>query len=150
MAERWCPRCRGEFRAGITMCADCGVALVDTLDESEVPVRVHTRAVDQFGPDERVVELTRLPAMEADMVAAQLRDLGIRTVVLGVGATARLAAIQYAEGSRVMVSDVDLERAAAYLDAADAGAVGMVSDEELAAQAEAAAGFSDPSTGAVV
>ncbi len=46
--------------------------------------------------------------------------------------------------------DVDLERAAAYLDAADAGAVGMVSDEELAAQAEAAAGFSDPSRGAVV
>lgn len=132
------------------MCADCGVALVDSLDAPEEPARPHARPVDQFGPDERVVELTRLPAMEAEMVAAQLRDLGIRVVVLSVGFTARLAALQYAEGSRLMVSDDDLERAAAYVDAADAGAVGMVSDEELAAQAEAAAGFSDPTTGAVV
>ena len=153
MAERWCPVCRGEFRAGIVRCADCDVELVDALDEPDEPghdVRYHPRVVNQFGADERVVELTRLPAMEAELVAAQLRDLGIRAVVLSVGTTARLAALQYSEGSRIMVSETDRLRAAAYVDASEARGAELISDEELAAQAEAAAGFSDPTTGAVV
>ena len=29
----WCPKCRNEYREGITKCADCGCDLVDSLDE---------------------------------------------------------------------------------------------------------------------
>ena len=29
----WCPNCKTEYREGITTCADCGVDLVDTVEE---------------------------------------------------------------------------------------------------------------------
>lgn len=29
----WCPKCRNEYRKGITVCAECGVGLVDSLEE---------------------------------------------------------------------------------------------------------------------
>ena len=29
----WCPKCRNEYREGITVCAECGVELVDSLEE---------------------------------------------------------------------------------------------------------------------
>ncbi len=32
----WCPKCKNEYREGITVCADCGVALVDSLNVGDV------------------------------------------------------------------------------------------------------------------
>ena len=32
----WCPKCKNEYVEGITKCADCGAALVDTLVEETV------------------------------------------------------------------------------------------------------------------
>lgn len=32
----WCPKCKNEYREGITICADCGVELVDSLSENDV------------------------------------------------------------------------------------------------------------------
>ena len=29
----WCPKCKNEYREGITVCADCGCELVDSLEE---------------------------------------------------------------------------------------------------------------------
>ncbi|MCR5268291.1 MAG: hypothetical protein K6E16_07235 [Lachnospiraceae bacterium] len=31
----WCPNCKYEYKEGITVCADCGAALVDSLEEIE-------------------------------------------------------------------------------------------------------------------
>lgn len=31
----WCPKCKNEYVQGITQCADCGVALVNSLEEYE-------------------------------------------------------------------------------------------------------------------
>lgn len=31
----WCPKCKNEYVAGITVCADCGISLVDSLTEYE-------------------------------------------------------------------------------------------------------------------
>ena len=28
----WCPKCKNEYRAGITVCADCGTKLLEFLD----------------------------------------------------------------------------------------------------------------------
>ncbi len=33
----WCPKCRDEYVEGVTVCADCGVALVDELPEDTPP-----------------------------------------------------------------------------------------------------------------
>lgn len=33
----WCPKCKNEYVAGITKCADCGVDLVDVLPDEEDP-----------------------------------------------------------------------------------------------------------------
>ncbi len=30
----WCPKCKNEYREGVTVCADCGVELKDTLEGS--------------------------------------------------------------------------------------------------------------------
>lgn len=31
----WCPKCRNEYRKGIAVCAECGVELVDSLEDGE-------------------------------------------------------------------------------------------------------------------
>lgn len=31
----WCPKCKMEYREGITLCSDCDVALVETLQEAD-------------------------------------------------------------------------------------------------------------------
>ena len=32
----WCPKCETEYRDGIIVCADCGSALVDNLNETKL------------------------------------------------------------------------------------------------------------------
>lgn len=34
----WCPNCKNEYKTGYTVCADCGVALVESLEESRKAV----------------------------------------------------------------------------------------------------------------
>jgi hypothetical protein len=43
----YCPRCRGEYRAGFSRCADCGVALVERL-----PAARRRRTLAAFDPDD--------------------------------------------------------------------------------------------------
>lgn len=33
----WCPKCKNEYKEGITVCADCGCDLVDSLEEQDAP-----------------------------------------------------------------------------------------------------------------
>ena len=34
----WCPNCKNEYKAGYTVCADCGAALVESLEEGKKAV----------------------------------------------------------------------------------------------------------------
>ncbi len=34
----WCPNCKNEYKAGYTVCADCGATLVETLEEGKKAV----------------------------------------------------------------------------------------------------------------
>lgn len=43
----WCPKCKSEYREGFTVCADCGVELVENLpEEKEAPAGFVCRNVE--------------------------------------------------------------------------------------------------------
>ncbi len=94
------------------------------------------------------VELGWFGALEADTVAALLRSAGITVSVTEVSPFTGDGgpALRFVEGSHVLVRRADLAAARAVLADAEASAP---SDEELAAQAEAAAGTDFPD-GAVI
>jgi hypothetical protein len=154
MPTAWCPECRTEYREGVTVCADCGTALVP---EAPAPPARHGDGEGHelsgpFFPEDDLAEVARINAVEAELVAAQLRGAGIPAAVLGVGTAGLLLTLQHVEGSRVMVRRVDLAGAETVVRElfANRGELAPIDDEELGAQAEAAQGWSDPSTGAVV
>ncbi len=63
----YCPKCKYEYRDGITQCPDCHSSLVDSLEEEDeirndaMPCKVYT-AADEF---------------EADIIVSKLRSEGI-------------------------------------------------------------------------
>ncbi len=76
----FCPRCRGEYLEGFTICAGCGIALVETLPPPRPaplpPPPIHEESIGVFaGP------------AEAEMWAELLKNHNIPAVVvtLGVG-----------------------------------------------------------------
>ena len=111
---------------------------------------------DTFTRDDVLVELARFGGFKAEVIAAQLRSAGVPAAVFGVGTAGLLSAVQFSEGSRVMVRRVDLvvaqELTRALLESeAFNSANESLSDEELGDLAEAAALNNDlPDNGAVV
>ncbi len=105
-----------------------------------------------FQRDDVLVELTRVDAFEAEVAAVRLRGAGIPAAVFGVGTAGQLSAVQYTEGSRVMVRSCDREAAATVIAElfGDGSSPDPIDDDELGALAEESKGWSDPSTGAVV
>ena len=148
----WCPECRSEYREGFAECADCGAALVETLPPHVDRHEKHRKVVGPFLPDDDLVQVATTNAVDAELLAAQLRGAGIRAAVFGVGTAGELVAVQLAEGSRVMVRRADRERAEQFL--AELGdlpsSTAPISDDELASLAEESEGWSDPASGAVV
>jgi hypothetical protein len=146
----WCPTCGDEFRPGIERCPDCA----ELLTGEQPPPKGATRRPPQvlpeveFGPDDDTVELAWLGPTEADLLAGVLRASGIPAMTVGVSPFAGEggAALRFAEGAHVLVRRRDVDTARAVMDRPDDA---PLSDEELAAQAAAAAGteFDD---GAVV
>lgn len=49
----WCPKCKNEYREGITLCADCGIDLVEFLDES----KEDTELLNAFAEEEDAKKL---------------------------------------------------------------------------------------------
>ena len=50
--------------------------------------------------EDEPVELMRINPVEAELIAAHLRDAGIPVAVLGIGTAGELVALQFSEGSR--------------------------------------------------
>src|SRR6476469_493824 len=116
MATLWCPECRSEYREGFTKCADCGVALVAVLPPRPDTPHTRPKPTGPFSSEDVSVELINLSEIEAELVAAQLRSAGIPAAVMSVGAAGgELVAVQFAEGSRVMVRRSDLAAARAVI-----------------------------------
>ena len=150
MSTRWCPKCHGEYREGFDVCADCGVALVDSLPARTEPhrnIRQHEPTAP-FLPGDDVVELATLGIVEAELVAAQLRVAGIPAAVFGTGAEIYTGVRQ----ARLMVRRSDLVDAEQFVTqlAADERSGMPISNEDLASLAAESAGGSDPASGAAV
>jgi hypothetical protein len=148
----WCPQCRSEYREGFSVCADCGAALVENLPAHADRQPTDRKIVGPFLPDDDLVEIATTNAVDAELIAAQLRGAGIDAAVFGVGTAGALLAVQLAEGSRVMVRRADRDEAERFVAELDdtSAATTPIDEEDLASLAENSKGWSDPSSGAVV
>ena len=142
---------------GIDECAECACALVDEEPEHLTPPH-HPSIYDhtgQFGPDDDVVELCRIPSeFQAEVIVARLRDMGIpaSNINQGQGMTTHLVISQ---GSRLFIRREDAARAAQVVNDtySDTPLEAPFDQVELARLAEESAepeGWVDPDTGAVV
>ena len=86
----WCPKCKNEYREGVTVCPDCDIELVDELVEEDEfdakpkPVVLMEPADDEVG--EKVVEYLRLNGIvsgallhDEDKAAVIVADLELET-----------------------------------------------------------------------
>jgi hypothetical protein len=147
MVTRWCPKCRSEYREGFGVCADCGLALLDSL-----PLRTEERSANApsspFLPGDDVIELATLGIVEAELVAAELRVAGIPAAVFGTGAVIHTGVRR----ARLMVRRSDRVEAGQFVAqvSADERSGSPITDEELASLAEQSTSGSDPATGAAI
>jgi hypothetical protein len=157
-----CPQCGSEYRDGFTTCADCRVDLVASPpaedrdsrnDRNDRNDERHAEPAEEpeLTNDDVLVEVVRVPAVEAEVLAARLRGEGVGAVAVGVGTAGDLAPLQFSEGSRVMVRRADVPRAQELLRRFDSESTqDAVSDAELTDLAEHATSRPDPETGAQV
>jgi hypothetical protein len=94
-----CPKCRAEYRAGVTTCADDGTELVDTLPADDMTaVTLEEVYVTTSG-----IEAERLHGLlEAESIACYIRHLGSGAFPTSIGAES---------GCRIAVPRYQLERA---------------------------------------
>lgn len=99
----YCPRCRSEYEPSVSVCAECGVPLVESLPEEE----------SRTGSDERLVAVwTGQGEMEAQVVRSILEASGIDCMISGE--SLRLTHGLTIDGlgqARVLVRESDLDRA---------------------------------------
>jgi hypothetical protein len=78
---------------------------------------VFRRRRDRAAHDEgdELVELTRVPGLEAEVIAARLRDAGIKVAVFDTNFTQE-GGFAFAQGARVMVLRRDVDTANALLE----------------------------------
>ena len=166
MATTWCPSCGNKLRRGAVSCSHCGWAQDESLPSPTAQTAPSDRGaqgdrgargdVDVFTRDDVLVELARFGGFKAEVIAAQLRSAGVPAAVFGVGTAGLLSAVQFSEGSRVMVRRIDLSAAQeltrALLESEGFNSANEpLSDVELGDLAEAAALNNDlPDNGAVV
>ena len=88
----WCPKCKNEYREGVTVCPDCDVELVDELPEEDE---------EGFAEPQPVVLMVAADEEVGDKVVRYLRLNGILSGILS----------QEEDEIRVIVADLELETA---------------------------------------
>lgn len=80
---RYCPRCDGEYRAEISVCAGCQVPLVAHRRDPEPGVRAGEPVA--ISPDEEVVTVQRGRLMDIKLQQRRFEREGIASVIGGEG-----------------------------------------------------------------
>lgn len=74
----FCPKCKAEYRAGFTRCADCGENLVEQLPSEEPPVR------DKHADNAELVQiLTTSDMTDVITIKSILDSVGIEYLLRG-------------------------------------------------------------------
>jgi len=102
----WCPSCGAEYRAGVTVCADCRVAL--SAERALV-----TRTADGSNDDD-LVELGEWPRLSAQILRARLETAGISVMAEWSGPNADAVGVllvpaAQAEFAEAVVNEIDVE-----------------------------------------
>ncbi len=66
----WCPKCGNEYRAGISTCADCGVALVEELEVERVLLSV-SQAQEELDKVKEFLETHKIDSIEIRFLEEQ-------------------------------------------------------------------------------
>lgn len=106
----YCPKCRAEYRDGISRCADCDVELVPELlpDSEETPEYI-----------DWVNIITFTDRYEADLAQGLLEANDVEAVNFADDCGSVDPALTWARGVRLMVKKEDLEKAREILIDAD-------------------------------
>jgi hypothetical protein len=113
-----CPRCKAEYVHGITVCADCGIPLVDRLPEEET--------TEEQNKDFREILIT-VNAAEIAMIKSLLDDADIDYYVKG----GQFAVLRpFADPARLFVSKDQYEAALEILKDLDFGVWGDLNSKE--------------------
>lgn len=102
----WCPSCGAEYRAGVTVCADCRVALSAERARG-------ARAADA-DTDEDLVELGEWPRLSAQILRARLETAGISVMAEWSGPNPDAVGVlsvplAQAEFAEAVVNEIDVE-----------------------------------------
>ncbi len=66
----FCPKCKAQYREGITVCADCKVELVDSLEEAEAVQETEVQAEETEAPEEMFADEEEVTGEEAEEAEA--------------------------------------------------------------------------------
>lgn len=110
----FCPHCKAEYRAGFTMCSDCGVELIDRLP-ADPPRGLESHP-------ELVVVRTYQNEFDADVAKTALEAAGIESMIRSDNSGGQSPGLAFTRGIELLVRSEDAEEATEILsvDAADA------------------------------
>lgn len=125
----WCPKCKNEYRAGIKICADCHVELVENLEDIEL-VKVF------YGPEEGLVEIKKyLEYNNFESVDIQF-DEEEQKLALCVPSKDKIDAIKYIKAFMDAMMKHHMEELQKQQEAAQAAAQEADSTVEMATEEE--------------
>lgn len=120
----YCPKCKGEYRKGFTVCADCVVDLVDKLqpEEKKEPEDGLRKHPEMTSLEKEVVLETFIEPVEFMYVASMLDEMNIPYLVRTKRGDniEKLYTLQTTVEKTIYVDDKDFERAEEVLQSLDA------------------------------
>lgn len=81
---KYCPLCKDEFRADIEQCANCNVALVETLPKSEKDYYAQCKAQPEnqkITPGDSLVTIQQGPLLEIKRMRNLLLNAGVPSLI---------------------------------------------------------------------